>query len=57
MSRIRWYGPTLLLLVTLVLAMLLGPGMVRQIARSYESARIAQVHRRVRQLLLSRLAV
>jgi len=43
MSRIRWYGPTLLLLFTLVLAMLLGPGVVRQIARSYESARIAQV--------------
>ncbi len=45
MSRIRWYGPTLLLFATLVLAMLLGPAMVRQIARSYESARIAQVRR------------
>ncbi len=43
MSRIRWYGPTLLLGATLVLAMLVGPGMVRQIARSYEQARIAQV--------------
>lgn len=43
MPRIRWYGPTLLLLVTLVLAMALGPGMVRQIARTYESARVAQV--------------
>ena len=43
MSRIRWYGPSLLLLVTLVLAMVLGPWMVKKIARSYEAARIAQV--------------
>jgi len=43
MSRIRWYGPSLLLLVTLVLTMLLGPRLVREIARSYENARIAQV--------------
>lgn len=45
MSRIRWYGPTLLLLGTLVLAMLLGPGMVRQIAKSYEGAQIEQVRK------------
>lgn len=45
MSRIRWYGPTLLLLVTVVLAMLLGPSMVRRIAQSYETARIEQVRR------------
>lgn len=43
MSRIRWYGPTLLLFVVLVLAMVFGPWMVRKIARSYEAARIAQV--------------
>lgn len=45
MSRIRWFGPTLLLMVTLVLSMLVGPEMVRQIARSYEKARIEQVRR------------
>jgi len=45
MSRIRWYGPTLLLLITLVIAMVLAPGMVQRIARSYENARIAQVRK------------
>ena len=45
MSRIRWYGPTLLLLFTLVLAMVLGPSMVQRIARSYQSAHIAQVRK------------
>ena len=45
MSSIRWYGPTLLLLGTLVLAMLVGPGMVRHIARSYENAQIEQVRK------------
>ncbi|MFK7788531.1 MAG: trypsin-like peptidase domain-containing protein [Phycisphaeraceae bacterium] len=45
MSSIRWYGPTLLLLGTLVLAMLVGPGMVRQIAKSYEGAQIEQVRK------------
>jgi len=45
MSRIRWYGPTLLLLATLVLAMAVGPAMVRQIARSYEGAQIEQVRK------------
>ncbi|MGB0767106.1 MAG: S1C family serine protease [Phycisphaeraceae bacterium] len=45
MTRIRWYGPTLLLLATLVLAMAVGPAMVRQIARSYEGAQIEQVRK------------
>jgi serine protease Do len=45
MSSIRWYGPTLLLFGTLVLAMLVGPGMVRQIAKSYEGAKIEQVRK------------
>lgn len=45
MSRIRWYGPTLLLLATLVIAMAVAPGMVRQIARSYEGAQIEQVRK------------
>lgn len=45
MSSIRWYGPTLLLLCTLVLSMVLGPGMVRQIAKSYEGAQIEQVRK------------
>lgn len=45
MSPIRWYGPTLLLLGTLVFTMLVGPGMVRQIAKSYESAQIEQVRK------------
>lgn len=45
MSSIRWYGPTMLLLGTLVMSMLVGPGMVRQIAKSYEGAKIEQVRK------------
>ena len=31
MSRIRWYGPTILLLLTVTTAMALGPTIVRKI--------------------------
>lgn len=47
MSRIRWYGPTILLLLTVTTAMALGPTIVRQIARSYEDQRIELIGQRL----------
>lgn len=43
MLRIRWYGPTLLLLATVVGAMLLGPSMIRRITRNAQAYQIEQV--------------
>ena len=43
MTRLRWYGPTLLLLATVVLAMVFGPTVVRRIARASEAQRVEQV--------------
>lgn len=40
MQRIRWYGPSLLLLVTLVAAMVFGPTLVQNITHAQSSARI-----------------
>lgn len=49
MSRIRWYGPTILLLLTVTTAMALGPTLVRKIARSYEDQRIELVGQRLQE--------
>ncbi|MEM1353930.1 MAG: trypsin-like peptidase domain-containing protein [Planctomycetota bacterium] len=49
MSRIRWYGPTILLLLTVTGAMVLGPTLVRKIARSYEDQRIELVGQRLQE--------
>lgn len=43
MTRVRWYGPTLLLFATVVLAMVVGPSIVRKIARANEAQKVAQV--------------
>lgn len=43
MTRIRWYGPTILLFATVVLAMVVGPSVVREIARAREAQHVAQV--------------
>lgn len=43
MSRIRWYGPTLVLLITVVGVMVAGPGLVRKLAHAGTEARIALV--------------
>ena len=43
MSRIRWYGPTFLLLITVVIAMALGPSIARRIAQTYRVQHIQQV--------------
>lgn len=43
MTRLRWYGPTILLLVTVVLAMAVGPSVVRKIVRAQERQHVAQV--------------
>ena len=40
MSRIRWYGPTVVLLLTVLLIMILGPGVAQQIAHSHKAARV-----------------
>ena len=40
MSRIRWYGPTVVLLLTVLMVMLLGPGVARQIAHEQTQARV-----------------
>ncbi len=43
MSRIRWYGPTLVLLVAVLLVMLAGPGLARKIAHAHADERILLV--------------
>lgn len=43
MARIRWYGPTLLLFITVVLSMAVGPSVVRKIARAQERQHVEQV--------------
>lgn len=43
MNRIRWYGPTLALLVTALLVMVTGPGLVRQIAHAHQAESIQLV--------------
>ncbi|MBB6430287.1 S1C family serine protease [Algisphaera agarilytica] len=40
---IRWYGPSLILLVTVVTVMLMGPGIARSIAWNHSEANIQQV--------------
>jgi len=40
---IRWYGPSLILLATVVAVMLLGPGLARSIAWNHSEANIQQV--------------
>jgi len=43
MSRIRWYGPTIVLLLTVLLVMILGPGIARQIAYTHTQSRVTFV--------------
>ncbi|MFI4859329.1 MAG: trypsin-like peptidase domain-containing protein [Phycisphaerales bacterium JB063] len=43
MNRLRWYGPSILLLLTVVLAMAVGPSVVRKIARAQERQHVEQV--------------
>jgi len=43
MSRIRWYGPTILLLATVISALLLGPSLLRRITRDAQAHRVEQV--------------
>jgi serine protease Do len=41
MSRIRWYGPTVVLLLTVLLVMVMGPGVARRIAHTHTQARVS----------------
>lgn len=43
MSRIRWYGPTLVTLVTVLLVLLIGPSMMQQLEKHRIGAQIALV--------------
>jgi len=43
MTRIRWYGPTIVLLITVLLVMILGPNVVRNLAWEHTDARIQLV--------------
>jgi len=43
MTRIRWYGPTVVLLITVLLVMILGPTVVRNLAWEHTDARIRLV--------------
>lgn len=43
MSRIRWYGPTIVLLLTVLLIMILGPAVARQIAYTHTTSRVSFV--------------
>ncbi|MEM9883694.1 MAG: trypsin-like peptidase domain-containing protein [Planctomycetota bacterium] len=40
---IRWYGPSLLLLLTVATVMLIGPGLARKVAWNHGEAKITQV--------------
>ena len=43
MTRIRWYGPTLVLLVTVLLVLVAGPGVARRIAHAAYAERVQLV--------------
>jgi serine protease Do len=43
MNRIRWYGPTIVLLMTVLAVMVAGPSLVRRIAWAYDDERITLV--------------
>ena len=43
MSRIRWYGPTIVLLLTVLLVMILGPGVAKRIAYTQTHSRVTFV--------------
>jgi len=40
MNRIRWYGPTLLLVLTVLVIMMTGPNMVRELTHAQRSAEV-----------------
>ena len=43
MNRIRWYGPTVALLITILAVLLAGPPVARQLAYEYDAAKIVHV--------------
>ena len=49
MTRIRWYGPTLVLLITVLLVLIGGPPLARQLAFEYDKAHIVQVRNTLKQ--------
>ncbi len=43
MAAIRWYGPTLVLVCTVLVVMITGPGLARRMAFEYEATHIQQI--------------
>jgi serine protease Do len=43
MSKIKWYGPTVLLLITILLVLIGGPPIAKQLAYSYDEAKIIRI--------------
>jgi len=43
MNKIKWYGPTILLLVTILLVLVAGPPVARQLAYEYDAAKILRI--------------
>jgi len=43
MKQIKWYGPTVLLLITILLLLVAGPPMARKLAYAYDDAKIIQI--------------
>jgi serine protease Do len=49
MNRIRWYGPTLVLLMTALVVMLIGPAVTRQLAHVHKSEELQLVRNELHQ--------
>ena len=43
MKQVKWYGPTILLLITILLLLVAGPPMARKLAYEYDDAKIIQI--------------
>ena len=43
MNKIKWYGPTVLLLITILLVLVAGPPMARKLAFEYDDAQIIRI--------------
>ncbi len=48
MARIRWYGPTALLLITAVLVLAFGPSLIQRMAYAREAAEVTLVQNKLR---------
>jgi serine protease Do len=49
MTKFRWYGPTFLLLITVLTVLLAGPPLARQLAYEYEDGKVVQIRNNLKQ--------